>query len=146
MIPVALIITLAEGALPTPKSILLDVQFRNVSSDPLRILKSFENPDTLPIWFELQMIRRDGTPVMGIRGGGKINLRGNLEYVTLAPDETFSLKIDVARFVVDLQPQSYQITLTYRNQYGQYCFKGEVTSKPLIVNVERVEREAIGRR
>jgi hypothetical protein len=43
--------------------------------------------------------------------------------------------LEVAKFVSDLQPGSYKISVTYRNQYGEDCFRGELNSNVLEVNI-----------
>jgi hypothetical protein len=135
MIPLILIIVVSRGVPATPQSFAVDVAFKNNSSTSVKLLKYFDDEDNLPIWFQIHMTSLDGTPVPGIRGGGKISLRGPLDYVLLAPGEKFSLRLEVAKFVSDLQPGSYKISVTYRNQYGEDCFRGELNSNVLEVNI-----------
>src|ERR1035437_5924474 len=98
MVPLALMIIAAEGAIPTPTSVPVDVVFQNVSRENVRILKRFEPEEDLPIWFSLQLSSADGTPLLGAKGGGKINLRGTLDYVVLKPGEKFTVRLNAAKF------------------------------------------------
>jgi hypothetical protein len=135
MVPLALIILIVEGSFPTPESILLKVTYQNLSKEPVRILKYFDDEENLPIWFQVQMSLPDGTPLVDTRGGGKINLRGPLEYITLKPGEAFTFKMNAAKLVNALPEGVYKLRMTYRNQYGQTCFKGELTSNTMEVTV-----------
>lgn len=146
MIPLALMIAVAEGTAPGPKSLLLDVVFKNTSTETVRLLKRFHDEENLSIWFQLQMLTLDGTPVAGMRGGGKINLRGPLDYVTLGPGETFSFRLNAIKLLTALHPGTYKVSLTYRNQYGQDCFKGTVESNTITIPVPRETPEKIGGR
>lgn len=136
MLPLTLTIILANGPFPTTKSVPLDVVFKNVSTEAVRILKYFDDQENLPIWFDLRMVRSDGTPVTDVRGGGKINLRGQLDYVTLAPGGSFAVRLDIAKFAPHLTEGSYSVLLVYRNQYGQNCFKGQLESNTIAVMIK----------
>jgi hypothetical protein len=146
IMPLTLVITLMEPSFVVNKSILLNVTFKNVSDDIVRILDSFDDQENLPIWFHLQMVEFNGTPILGIRGGGKINLRGTLKYMTLKPGERFSLQLDIAKLITDQYAGDFKISLTYRNQYGQNCFKGEASSNTLVVSIRSNEEEQTGER
>jgi len=135
VIPLTLTIILANGPFPTPRSVLLDVVFTNVSQEAVRLLRYFDDQENLPIWFDLRMTRADGTPVTDVKGGGKIGLRGPLDYVALAPGESFTLRLDVARLAPSLAPGTYSVSLVYRNQYGQDCFKGQLRSDTIAVTL-----------
>jgi hypothetical protein len=116
---------------------VLQVGFKNTSKHSERLLKYFADLENLPIWLQLNLTLKDGTPVSGIRGGGKINLRGPLEYTLIAPGDTFYLNVNVADLVTaPLQEGTYLLSLTYRNQYGDNCFKGELNSNTLEVAVQ----------
>jgi hypothetical protein len=135
MIPLILTIVLSKSAVATPRRLLVDLEFKNTSKSSIHLLKYFKDETNLSIWFQLHMTLLDGTPVPGIRGGGKIGLQEPLEYVMVPPGKTFSLQIDFAKFVTDLQPGTYEMSITYRNQYGNDCFKGELTSNTVVVQV-----------
>lgn len=134
-LPLMLVISLVGSSPVQNDRIVLNTVFENVSDDKVRILDSFDVQKNLPIWFQVQMVRLDGTPVSGVRGGGKINLRGTLKYVTLKPGERFQLQLDIAKMMTERYVGDFKISLLYRNQYGQDCFKGVVNSNTLALSL-----------
>jgi hypothetical protein len=132
-----LVIALADGVPVKPHSLLLKVAFRNASKNPVRLLKYFDDTPNLPIWFQLHITSLEGTPVLGIQGGGKISIRDPLDYVVIQPGKTFSVEMDVAKFVTGLHRGTYKVSMTYRNQYGEDCFRGELKSNTLEITVPR---------
>ena len=136
MLPLALLIIVASGTIPTPTSVLVDVVFKNVSRENVRILKRFEPDEDLPIWFSVQLASADGTPLLGAKGGGKINLRGTLDYVLLKPGEEFSLRLNAAKlFETEIPVGTYHASVTYHNQYGHDCFKGQLKSSTITITI-----------
>jgi hypothetical protein len=141
MVPLALLIIIAGGAKPTPTSVSVDVVFKNVSPENVRILKRFEPEEDLPIWFSVHLTSADGTPLLGTKGGGKINLRGTLDYVLLKPGEEFSLQLNAAKFFQTELPEGmYKVSVTYHNQYGHDCFKGHLKSNTVTIIVPSREK------
>jgi hypothetical protein len=136
MSPLALLIIVAEGVIPTPTSVPVDVVFKNVSRENVRILKRFEPEEDLPIWFSVHLSSADGTPLLGAKGGGKINLRGTLDYAVLNPGEEFRLRLNAAKFFESEIPAGiYHASVAYRNQYGRDCFKGQLKSNTITITI-----------
>jgi hypothetical protein len=136
MTPLALLIVVAEGVIPTPGSVPVDLVFKNVSREEVRLLKRFEPEEDLPIWFSVHLSSADGTPVLGAKGGGKITLRGTLDYAIIKPGEEFRLRLDAAKFFESEIPYgTYRANVAYHNQYGQDCFKGHLKSNSVTITI-----------
>lgn len=147
MVPLALLLIAAEGTIPTPASVPVDVVFRNVSRANVRILERFQPAEDLPIWFTVQFSDAGGTPLSGAKGGGKISLRGALNYVVLKPGEEFRLRLNAAHFFENGIPEGvYRASVEYHNQYGQDCFKGHLQSNAVTITIpprEKRERATV---
>lgn len=141
MVQLALLIIVAEGAIPTPTNVPVNLVFKNVSRENVRILKRFELEEDLPIWFSVQLSSADGTPLLGAKGGGKINLRGTLDYVVLKPGEEFRLRLNAAKFFESELPNgTYHASVSYHNQYGHDCFKGHLKSNIITITIPPREK------
>ena len=108
--------------------------FHNMGQEPLRILHWFE-PLAVFFWFDL--VRADGTPLL-IAGGGKTDLVvSDMRYITLEPGEHFELTVDIHPLLpLPFEPGLYTVRVTYHNQYGENCFRGQVVSNPVDVMIE----------
>ena len=109
----------------------LRVEFINQGENEIKLLKSFSNEKNLCIWFCLDVIDADGTPVLGIPSGGKISMRGNNNYVALSSKEGFSFVLNADKLIPLINKGEYKLKLLYNNQYGEECFKGELKSNTL---------------
>jgi len=127
----------------TAKQLLIRITFDNISSKEINILKSFEDNKTLPIWFSISLKSDDGTPISGISSGGKITIRSEKKYITLGPQEGFFFYIDISKLLPNLKEGTYQLMITYHNQYGQDCFKGQIDSN--IVKIKIVDSKSGGK-
>jgi len=109
----------------------LRVEFINMGKNEIKILKTFSNEKNLPIWFRLDVVDAEGTPISGIPSGGKISMRGNKNYVALSSKEGFSFFLNAGKLIPVIEKGVYKLKLLYGNQYGEECFKGELKSNTL---------------
>ena len=123
----------------TKSNIPLKVTFKNVDqTEEIRIIRQFE---PLPVFFTFSMIDEHGK-YLDIPGAGKVDLyHGAIDYILLSPGETFTLDVNLAQHLINPQKVKagkYAVSVTYHNQYGENCFRGEIISKPisLIVSSE----------
>lgn len=85
------------------------------------VLKFLEKTDRVPM-------------ISDLSEGGKIAMRRTLKYISLEKGEKHSFEINIANFI-KLSMGTYLVSLKYRNQYGEDCFKGEVSSNEIEINV-----------
>jgi hypothetical protein len=114
----------------------VQITFENSSDNPLKILKAFE---PTPIFFQFEIVAEDGT-IIDVPGGGKIAI-DNMEYLTLAPNETYIHKVDISSILDQpLENGKYSVSIEYHNQYGDKdCFTGKVVSNS--VHFEVIDKE-----
>jgi hypothetical protein len=128
---VRLVVALVPDTPITTSTVPLAVALLNDGPAPVRVLRHFL---PLPVFFELDLVRDDGTPVATI-GAGKIAFsEGEPDYADLRPGELVGVAFDL----VDVLPPgeslaagSYLLTATYHNQYGEDCFQGVLRSRQL---------------
>lgn len=119
----------------------IQATFENVSDRAVKILERSLDKRSRHIWFWLRMTYDSGRPVMRIRRGGKIQLRGTKDYVTLRPGGTHSINIDAATLAPVLEAGEYRLKLTYVNQYGRDCFRGRLESNTINVTLTGADPE-----
>jgi hypothetical protein len=114
------------------------VTFKNTGDSELRILDVFE---PIPVFFQFSISKQDGTPIT-VPGGGKIDPPAGAErYIAIAPGGRYTREIDIA----GLLPKSewvtgdYYLWVTYRNAYGQGCFRGTAESNAITATIERTQ-------
>ncbi len=113
-----------------------EVSFRNRTGDTVRILDLFDTGVSSRVFFSITWFDTNGTPVFST-GGGKISpSKASIKYVELKKDEEFLTKIKLREFLPNKEPLKsglYEVQITYRNQYGEDCFKGRLESKKIRV-------------
>jgi len=121
----------------TRTHIPLKVTFENTGDESLRILRQFEDPRTLPVFFEFE-IKAVGGGMVQVPGAGKITpYRDSEKYVELKKGQTFEVRIDLARLIppaARMPAGLYDISVIYHNQYGT-GFKGRVASNSVRIKV-----------
>lgn len=131
----SLTISAVEGAPYTEISMPLRVTFRNEASNEIRILAVFR---PIPVFFSLKLTRTDGTP-LNVVGAGKIDLSAaDRRYETLKEGENYTAVIDFSEVLTTIslsRGETYVISLTYHNQYGEDCFQGAIHSNSLKMTI-----------
>lgn len=125
----------AVGAPLTTARAPFRVTFRNAGTEPLNLLAIFE---PIPVFFQFEIARSDGTPVQ-VPGGGKIDPpQGSEPYVALAPGATHVHELDLAPLLPaeGWASDTYTVFVRYRNAYGVGCFRGVIESEPISVRIE----------
>ena len=114
---------------------VIRVSFVNVSSNDVRLLRTFSKRYNPRVWFSMEVVGEDGTPALPVAAGGKVSMRGAMEYIVLHPNESFGFVLDYRGLVPTLSPGRYRVKITYSNQYGRDCFHGKVSTDPFEVRV-----------
>ena len=114
---------------------VIRVSFVNVSSNDVRLLRTFSKRYNPRVWFNMEVVGEDGTPALPVAAGGKVSMRGAMEYIVLHPNESFGFVLDYRGLVPTLSPGRYRVKITYSNQYGRDCFHGKVSADPFEVRV-----------
>ena len=114
---------------------VIRVSFVNVSSNDVRLLRTFSKRYNPRVWFSMEVVGEDGTPALPVAAGGKVSMRGPVEYIVLHPNESFGFVLDYGGLVPALSPGRYRVRVTYSNQYGRDCFRGKVSTEPFEVKV-----------
>ena len=115
----------APSAVRAATNVVVDVIFKNNSTNAVRVLDYFE---PLPIFFSWD-IREKGKAPLSLPGAGKISIpRREYKYLTIPPKGTHSLKVSLSEFLrehrLSFQSGTYTISTSYRNQYGEECVQG----------------------
>lgn len=111
----------------------LKVTFQNVSNKPIRILDMFE---PVPVFFSFQVTQADGVPIVNVPGAGNMDPFGSLNYITLKPNEKFTTTVRLDQVLPEVfQPGDYKLSVIYKNQYGENCFTGRLTSNPIKLKI-----------
>lgn len=114
----------------------LVIVFENASESTIRILDAFSNTKALPVFFNFEIKDSNGTPIP-VPGAGKISIAKNSEnYIELEKGERHEITVnlkDIIPSTTQLKSDVYSISVTYRNQYGNNCFKGQVKSNTIQV-------------
>jgi hypothetical protein len=114
------------------------VVFQNTSDQTIRLLNIFDMVEERKVFFTVRITDMEGTPVDTI-GGGKISLSKNsIKYIELGKGESMTVSLDLTEFLPGSQlpkPGTYNVSITYQNQYGENCFKGRVESRPITLNI-----------
>ena len=116
---------------------VIRVSFVNVSSNDVRLLRTFSKQYNQRVWFSMEVVGEDGTPALPVAAGGKVSIRGAMEYIVLHPNESFGFVLDYRGLVPSLSPGRYRVKVTYSNQYGRDCFRGKVSTEPFEVKVPK---------
>lgn len=135
MLPLRLDISLVDDMLSTETNVPLRVTFKNISEVQVKILDKFEEK-YFYMWFIVQIKDENETPLLNLPGSGKISIRGVKEYIELNPSEEYSFDINIADILSDINPGEYRLCLTYKNQYGDDCFKGMLDSNEIALCVQ----------
>src|SRR5574344_1472095 len=109
---------------------VIRVSFVNVSSNDVRLLRTFSKRYNQRVWFSMEVVGEDGTPALPVAAGGKVSIRRAMEYIVLHPNESFGFVLDYRGLVPTLSPGRYRVKVTYSNQYGRDCFRGKVSTEP----------------
>jgi hypothetical protein len=114
------------------------VVFQNTSDQTIRLLNIFDLVEERKMFFMVRITDMEGTPVDTI-GGGKISLSKNaVKYLELGKNERMTVSLDLTDFLPagkPLKSGTYNVSITYQNQYGENCFKGKVESRPISLNI-----------
>ena len=70
---------------------VIRVSFVNVSSNDVRLLRTFSKQYNQRVWFSMEVVGEDGTPALPVAAGGKVSIRGAMEYIVLHPNESLPL-------------------------------------------------------
>lgn len=120
------------------KDIPIELVFRNPNEKEVRLLDIFDDEKAKQIFFTIELRDSNGTPLSTV-GGGKIAFsRDSMKYVVLRKDAEFSVLLNIKDFLVSatsLKPDNYSVSITYRNSYGEDCFKGSIESNILSLNL-----------
>jgi hypothetical protein len=116
----------------SPQAASVAILFENVSSDKVRILHELSYTN---VFFRFKLVGANGIPIRSVLGG-KADMDGELNYVTLSPHEIFGLRIALADIFPSLSKGDYQLTVTYQNQYGTNCLQGDVVSNTVHIVIE----------
>lgn len=129
--PLILEVRTINGATYSKEDVPLEIVFHNKSEKPIRLLNIFDQPDLVKIFFSLDLTDNNETPIDTL-GGGKVSLsKDSIKYIELQKGETHSVKINLKEFLppnVSFKPETYKVSVKYRNQYGENCFKGTLES------------------
>ncbi|MDQ3491024.1 MAG: hypothetical protein M3449_08165 [Acidobacteriota bacterium] len=132
--PLDMKVKLVSGAVYTTGDAPLDIIFRNNADEPVKLLNLFDDPKAKKILFNVTLRDSSESPIF-INGGGKIALsQDSMKYIELKKGEETLVKINLTDFVPEnysLKPGVYSVIITYRNQYGENCFRGTLESKSL---------------
>lgn len=114
----------------------VSVTFRNSGPNSFELLDLF---DPIPVFFGFQIVRSDGTPLQ-VPGAGKIHL-GPADVIVLGAGETHTVELDIGSLLADaeIKSDSYTVSVTYQNQYGEGCFHGRVESNEVVVTIQGQE-------
>lgn len=133
--PISLWIAMPPGARHSPRSIPIAVVFQNSGSAAIGLLRHF---DPVPVFFTIDLMRADGTPI-SLPGAGKMDLlEGTRQQLSLAPNELFGTIIDIAQLVPATEPLAqgrYTLRVSYHNQYGDGVFQGVLASNPIMLEI-----------
>ncbi len=114
----------------------LVLSFENSSENTIRILDAFNDPKALPVFFGFEIKDSNGTPI-ALPGAGKISISKNSEkYIELEKGGKYEITInlkDIIPQTTQLKNDVYSVSVTYRNQYGDNCFKGQIKSNVIQV-------------
>jgi hypothetical protein len=133
--PIVLRLTAAPGPAAGPGEIPVRVCFHNASHEPVRLLAVTE---PVPVFFSFSIVDADGTPVPAA-GGGKIDFGPEGPgYVQIEPGGDWCVGVDLSSLLArPLAPGSYRVGVQYHNQYGDNCFRGQLTAGPVVVHLGR---------
>ena len=127
-------VKIVEGKIYTTENIPLEVVLTNVSSETINLLNAFDTPNRKRIFFTVTLRDGNESPFF-TSGGGKISFsKDSMKYIELKPGEQTSISISLLDYDLPLDTLKeglYSVLVTYRNQYGEGCFKGTVSSLPL---------------
>lgn len=129
-----IVVKVVDGENYSTENIPLEIVFTNVSSYTINLLDAFDTSNKKRIFLTVTL--RDGheSPFF-TSGGGKISFSKNsMKYIELKKGEQTSVRINLIDYDLPhetLKAGLYSVLVTYRNQYGEDCFKGTVTSQPL---------------
>jgi hypothetical protein len=111
------------------EGIPVKIVFKNTNDNPIRILNAFDQPRALPVFFRFNVRDENGKSV-SLPKGGKISLSENsIKYIELKKWEIFELSVNLRDIIpadTVLKPGTYTVSVTYKNQYREDCFKGEI--------------------
>lgn len=123
-----------SGVFYSTQDIPFDVVFRNNEDDVVRLLNVFDDPKSHLIFFIINLRDSNGTPISTL-GGGKISLsKDSMKYIELAKGEEFTVRLNLKDYFPSdaaIKAGNYDVSVTYRNQYGENCFRGSVESNTL---------------
>jgi hypothetical protein len=92
--------------------------------------------DPLPVFFMTSLVRIGGGEV-DVTGAGKADIpEEELQTIEVAPGGHLDVDLDLKPWIREpLLPGRYTLSLTYRNAYGQDCFRGPLTSDAITLEV-----------
>ena len=125
--PIVLRVTPPAGP-QGPDSASVDVCFHNTSDHTIRLLGEIE---PVPVFFSFMIVDADGTPIP-TSGGGKIDFGPEgPTYVEVKPHDKWCHTLSLSSVASGLSAGSYRLQVTYHNQYGAGCFRGQLVASPV---------------
>jgi hypothetical protein len=113
----------------TTENIPIEVIFRNNGDKVVKLLNVFDLAISKKIFFSVTLRDGNGNPIF-VAGGGKVSLsKDSMKYIKLKKGDEYATRINVKDFVPEdfsLKPGIYKVSVIYRNQYGEDCFKGSL--------------------
>lgn len=119
-------------------SFKISMQFKNKGTTQKRILNIF---DPIPIFFSIDIVNSKGIPIE-LPGAGKIDFGKSqtYQYLIVNPGDAYILSLDLSPFLkannVVLEKGKYRLKITYHNQYGENCIKGNLSSNEIEFSIE----------
>lgn len=130
-------ITEVTNKASTPTNLIVAVCFTNKSTNELKLLSIFE---PVPVFFSWS-VQKKGSAPLDLPGAGKIAFGPEaIAYIHLKPNESYTLNMDLVQFIqrsgLSFADGHYEISTSYRNQYGKDCVKGIFKSNVIDVRLK----------
>lgn len=139
--PFEMKVKIVSGAFYTTGDIPLDIVFRNNADESIRLLNTFDDPKTKRVFFSVTLRDSNETPLF-TAGGGKVDFSSDsLKYIELKKGEETAVRINLMDFAppnCSLKSGIYSVSIIYRNQYGENCFKGTLESNSLNLSLSKL--------
>lgn len=136
--PLNMNVDIISGVNYSTENIPIHIVFHNNGNEPVKLLNIFDDSKAVKIFFYVNLTDSKGTPV-NTTGGGKISLsEQSIKYVELKKGEKYTVTLNLKDFLpkdYSLKSGIYDVSVIYRNQYGENCFKGKLESDSVSLNL-----------